>query len=549
MTLDQQDTGGPVAWGDRYPETAEPRRRGLTRLLRRWRRPGGRARKRRLSSLLARRGGGRTRAGSEALPRTRRAGVRRHPQVAVVVGVVWAAVMQVRLFLGGHVGLAGFGENLPCRLGLANFRNPALAGWEHVQPTWIAHTWTGESCPPEFSTALFAQAAGKWLTPLLGYPGALDLRALGVVFGLLVGVVCGLLVAVVPGRPLVRVGFASAVGLLYADAAFAGYLISPHAEPTALVAAGFLVVALLSVWERPTAPRVVATAVPALLVIGARPEYVTFVPVIAFALLWVPGRRIVALMVATWIAGLGVFHVVTEATFDDHRAVFQTILHDDPTAAADLASLGLDPALAPAAGLSRDDAAWAFFADRYHRTAHPSPLRVAGFYATHPWHLIRTVGWGLQGVAGLRPNYLGSYPEGAGKPEGGQEHRITVYSAIWEVFRAGPLLVPVLWIVTAGAGWLVVRRRSLTPSEKATGRLAVVLPAAALAQFAVVVLVHGRVETVRHMAMTSWLTAMCLPVAAVAVTLVLTRLRPVPRWQHRHESCASIHSQMDEIKG
>ncbi len=543
MTLGQKD---PVAWGDRFPEKPATKRRW-------WRWPAGtgplrlRAKSSRheprpgsgLLSGLHERPGSRAEPGSPSRPRvargSRQGGVRRFPLVALLVGVGWAAVMQARLFLGGHVGLAGFGENLPCRLGVANFRDPALAGWEHVQPIWTAHAWTGENCPPEFSTALFAQAAGKWLTPLLGYPGALDLRALGVLFGVLVGVVCGLLVAVTPGRPLFRVGFASAAGLVYADAGFAGYLVSPYAEPTALVAAGFLVVALLLLWERPTAPRVLATAVPALLVVGARPEYVTLVPVIGFALLWVRGRRVVALMVATWIAGLGVFHAVTEARFDDHRAVFQTILYDDPTAAADLASLGLDPELAPAAGLSRDDPSWVAFADRYHRTAHPSPLQVAGFYATHPWHAIRTLGWGFQGVAGLRPHYLGSYPEGAGKPAGTQEHRVAVYSAIWEVFRRGPLLVLVLWVATAGAGFLVVRRRSLTPSEKTLGRLAVVLPLAALAQFAVVVLVHGRVETVRHMAMTNWLTAMCVPVLAVAVALVLTRLRPVPRWQHRDQ--------------
>ncbi|GAB1822766.1 hypothetical protein HerbRD11066_59300 [Herbidospora sp. RD11066] len=441
-------------------------------------------------------------------------------------------VMQVRLFAGGHVGLAGFGENLPCQLGLANFRNRALAGWEFVQPIWTSHSWTGETCPPEPSTALLAQAAGKWLTPLLGYPGALDLRALGVMFGVLVGVICGLLVTVVPGRPVVRVVFASAVGLVYADAAFAGYLISPYAEPVALVAAGFLLVALLFVWERPTVPRVLATVAPALLVVGARPEYVTFVPVIAFALLWVRGRRVVALMVATWLAGIGIFHTVTEARFDPHEIVFQTILYDNPTARADLTSLGLDPKLAPAAGLAKTGENWVTFADKYHRTAHPSPLRIAGFYATHPWHAIRTVGWGFQGVAGFSPHYLGSYPEGAGHAEGEREHRVAVYSTIWEMLKRGPLLVLVLWLATLGAGLLVVRRRSLTASEKTLGRLAVILPLAAMAQFAVIILVHGRVETVRHMAMTSWLTALCVPAVAMAVTLVMTRLRPTPRWQH-----------------
>lgn len=504
MTLDQHD--GPTARDDGFRQPDRPARRAW------FSSPGPpRHRETRLR---------------------RKAPLRRYPLVAVVVGVVWTAIMQVRLFAGGPVGLAGAGENMPCQLGLANFRQAGLAGWEFVQPTWTAHTWTGENCPPELSTALLAQAAGKWLTPLLGYPGALDLRALGVAFGLLVGMVCGLLVAVVPGRPAVRAAFASAVGLVYADAAFAGYLVSPHAEPVALVAAGFLVVALLLLWERPTVPRILGAVVPALLVVEARPEYVTFVPMIVFALLWVRGRRVVALMAATWLAGLGIFHAVTEARFDDHTVVFRTILYDDPTAAADLTSLGLDPKLAPAAGLSRDDEDWAPFADEYHFTAHPTPLQVAGFYAARPWHAIRTLGWGFQGVTAFSPDHLGSYPAGAGRTEGEREHRIAVYSTLWEVFRGGPLLVLVLWAATAGAGHLVVRRRSLTPAEKSMGRLAVFLPLAATAQFAVVVLVHGRVETVRHMAMTSWLTALCVPVLAMAVVLVLTRLRPVPRRQH-----------------
>ncbi|NUT43683.1 MAG: hypothetical protein HOV86_27200, partial [Thermoactinospora sp.] len=167
-------------------------------------------------------------------------------RAALLTGLAWAGIMLTRLFAGGAVGLAdqGDGKRLLCTLGAGNLRPWDANMSIHLYPTWVPHTWYGETCGADGSgeayrsTQLLLLRLAELVNGPLGLPGVIDLRALGVVCAVLVGVVVGLLVLVVPGRTITRVAFASTIGLVFADSAFAGFFISPYAEPAGLLGLG-----------------------------------------------------------------------------------------------------------------------------------------------------------------------------------------------------------------------------------------------------------------------------------------------------------------------
>ncbi|NUT45390.1 MAG: hypothetical protein HOV86_35910, partial [Thermoactinospora sp.] len=215
------------------------------------------------------------------------------------------------------------------------------------------------------------------------------------------------------------------------------------------------------------------------------------------------------------------------ATYD---VVFGSILHDNPAAHRDLADLGLDPTMATSAGtniLSPHSVARTPLYERFREKV--TPLRLVTFYLTHPAHALRTFGWGLEGIARLELDYLGSYMAGSGAAPAAKEHRVPVYSLFWHVFKVAPILLPLLWVALAAVGLSAARRRTATPAERAVGRLAVVVSAMIWTQFAVVLLGEGRVEVTRHMVYVSFLTAAAIPLLALAVRVRLRGVRPRAR--------------------
>ncbi|GIH23270.1 hypothetical protein Aph01nite_15800 [Acrocarpospora phusangensis] len=475
-------------------------------------------------------------------------------KTAVVTGLLWAGVMLARLFTGGPVGVAdqGGGQKLLCGFGLANSRPWGVDGADYVFTTWESHPWFGETCEPYRSTQLAMIWLEKSINRLLWLPGDVDTRGLGVICAILVGVIVALLAGLLPGRWWIRAAVASTIGLVYADAAFAGFFVSPHTEPVALLGAGFLLAALLWLGRGVTVLRLSLVTAVALVTIGAQVQTVALVVPVCLALLWRPVRgqrwrrgawwtalrRTPGIVLSLAVIAMASFHLASQPERQMAAArqalVFGSILYDNPGAAKDLQGLGFDPQAALAISelsdgdgtvISLPPALNAVFNATVTNTA------IARFYLSHPAHVIRALGWGLEGIGRLSADHLGSYPPEAGHHPGAREHRIAVYSWLWGTFRAAPALLVILWIVTFAAGRSVTRRRGLRPRRKAVGTVAMLVPVMIVAQFAAVLVSAGRVESTHHLTVVSFLTATCIPLLCLSLWVRLQGVRPRPHWQ------------------
>jgi hypothetical protein len=484
-------------------------------------------------------------------------------RAALGTGVFWTGVMLARLFAGGPIGLAdqGDGKRLLCTFGAANQRPWNADMWNYIYTTWLPHTWFGETCGADgsgeayHSTQLWLLWLAKLITGPFGLPGVVDTRALGVVCAVLVGVICGALVLVLPGGTVMRVAVSSAVALVYADSAFAGFFISPYAEPAALLGAGATMIAMLALWRRgrSTIPLLALVTAAGMFTIEAKIQLASYALPLALALVWLPHRgsnrwlprlhrwpravvrRGPGLAMALLLVGTTGYTLAQQpgrqmevALYD---VVFGSLLHDDPNAAADLADLGVDPSLAAAADTNILSARSAALTPQYESfQRHVTPRAIVWFYLTHPGQALRAIGWGLDGVAYLNLDYLGSYPPDAGMPPRAKEHRIQVYGTVWNIFRIAPVLLILFWVWVFRAGICVVRRRR-APAETAVGRLAVIVPLMIVTQFATALLGEGRIEATRHMIHVSFLTAVCLPLLVMARWLRARDKRHIAPWQ------------------
>ncbi|GAA0394794.1 hypothetical protein Acor_64410 [Acrocarpospora corrugata] len=470
---------------------------------------------------------------------------------AILTGLAWAGVMLARLFAGGPVGVGdqGDGRRLLCTFGAANGRPWNADTSDYVFTAWVPHAWFGETCELYRSTQLGLLWLAKQVNGPLGLPGLVDLRGLGVLSTLLVGVIVGLLAWLLPGRWWVRAGAASAIGLVYADAAFAGFFVSPHTEPAALLGVGFLLAALLLLGRGATLPRLLLTTIVAIFTIGAQVQTAALAVPVCVALIWLPYRRLVrwrwagpvlrripGIVLSLVVIAAASFHLAaqpeTQMEAARHGVVFGSILYGNTGAAKDLQDLGFD---APSAAAISEIAATnagvgslppvlvAMFKENV------TTAGIVAFYLTHPAHAVRAVGWGLEGIGRFSVDYLGSYPPDAGLPPGAREHRIAAYSWFWGTFRVAPAFLLLLWVATFAAGRSVVRRRRVKPARKAVGRLAMLVPLMIVAQFGAVLILLGRADITRHLTVVSFLTAVCIPLLTLALCIRFRGVRPNPR--------------------
>jgi hypothetical protein len=479
---------------------------------------------------------------------------------ATATGLAWMGILLARLFVGGAIGMGdqGDGRRLLCQLGIRTTTPYNASTSAYVYPTWIAHKWYGEACSADGSGGVFRSSElwllsmAKHLTPLLGLPGALDLRALGVICAVLVGLVVAALVVFVPGPLVLRVIVASLVGLLAADSMVAQFFISPYSEPAELLGTLALCPALLALWRRghTTWPSLAAVAFLGTVVIGAKTQAAAILPALVVALLWLPhgpiqaasvqggrllrrGRWLMArwpgLLVACVLVGATGYFVITApvglAQQDVYAEVFGEILPHSPDPAGDLRALGADPGLANAVGTNPESASAATLRPQYLQFRQEvTQTRIVEFYLTHPDRLVAVGSDGLKGVDQWRQNYLGSYLPGTGHPPGAIENRVGAYSALfqhaWE-----PMLV-VVWLLTLYTGMRTARRHSLDPGTRAIGMLGVFVALGAFAEFWAVLISVGFPDLYRHMVLTNLLLASGLPVVIACATLrIRIRLR------------------------
>jgi hypothetical protein len=472
---------------------------------------------------------------------------------AVFTGAAWTAIVLARLFAGGAIGKGDQGDSrrLMCQLGVRALRPFGAEATKFVYTTWVPHHWYGEACgadgsgEPYRSSQLALLRLAKPLTRLLGYPGALDLRALGVLCAVIVGLAVAALVLVIPGSLAVRVVIASLVGLAAADASVAEYFISPYSEPAALLGIMVLCAALLWLWRdgESTWPRLIAVAGVAVFTMTAKTQIVALLPAVLLALLWVPYRRPAAetvgsrhrssspsrsgrlarlaargpalLVCGMVVAASAVYIRATPHRFSEVNAynqVFSEILPHGRDPVGDLRWLGVDPSLAPAATSAIFDpnsaatkVSYLQFRDKV------TQAKLVQFYFSHPDRLGHLTGEGLRAMGVWRENYLGTYMPGSGHPPGAQECRVCVYSKVFSLVRHAPVFILTLWLLTLIVGTSVVRDRRLEPHERAMGRLSIILVIASVCEFWAVMLSEGVVDLYKHMIFTNFLTALCIP--------------------------------------
>jgi hypothetical protein len=492
--------------------------------------------------------------------------------VAAIAGIFWSAVMLLRLLLGGMVGMGdnGDGVRLFCPLGLVNDRPWDVPMYAHVYPTWISVPRYGEACATPgwgdryYSSQQVVLWLAKSLTPVLGLPGALDLRAVGVLCAVAFGAVTALLVVLLPGPLWLRFTAAAGFGLVMCDSAFADFFISPYSEPAGLIGLMLLCAALLLLWRRSTATLggIVLTTVALIVVMTAKPQFVGLLPVGLLALLWLPSTRVTrgrptqrqdssrlhrlgrwlavrwpALIASAVLCGVAVgFSAVQVERLNRqvwYNAVFVEMLPHSPDPAGDLRALGAPPALVSAIGsrmTSVNSAAKTPYWNEY--VENVTPGKIMFHYLTHPDRLI---GMGARGVQAMThptlDNYLGAYPPDSGHPPYSKERRIVVVTRIFEFFHSVPALVPLLLLGTLTLGAVLASRTWARPSARAVGRMTVCLVLSVFCLFWLAMLSEGASDIYKHMIPADFLTALCMPLAVLCFWLMFRReysVEPAP---------------------
>lgn len=465
---------------------------------------------------------------------------RRLIAAAVVTAVVWTGIVLARLFVGGAVGMGdqGDGRRLMCQLGVRSNApfdaNPSA----FLYPTYVSHNWYGEACSADSAGGIYRTSEiallvlAKALTPVLGLPGALDLRALGVIFAVLTGLCVGALVLALPGSLLLRVAVASLVGLLAADSAVAQYFISPYSEAAGLIALIALCPALLLLWRRghTTWPTLAAVGFVSAVALGAKTQTAGLLPALLVAILWLPHRRgghwavsrLPALTLSALLVCLATYFAVTSpvgfAQQNVYGQVFGTILPNSPDPAADLRSLGADPSLADASGTDPESPGAASQRLEYLQFREDvTTSDYVRFYVTHPGRLVSLGRIGLQGVSHWRQDYLGSYLPESGQQPLAIESRVDVYGTAFK--DAFSVVLVLFWLGMIYVGVRTARDPRLPTPEQNLGRLSVFLAAASLSQFWTVLIFTGLPDLYRQMIFTNLLLALGVPVMVACVAV------------------------------
>ncbi|MGW4729285.1 glycan biosynthesis hexose transferase WsfD [Streptomyces shenzhenensis] len=487
---------------------------------------------------------------------------------AAFAGAGWTIVMLLRLMLGGVVGMGDNGDavRLLCPLGVVSNHPWDGQPSAHLYPTWVSHDWYGETCGAQgsgeqyYSSQQLVLALAKVLTPVLGLPGALDLRAAGALLAFAFGALIALLVVLLPGPLWLRLTVTAGFGLIMCDSAFAGFLISPFSEPSALIGLLLLCPALLLLWRRPDSSLggIVLTTVAVIFTITAKPQLISLVPVAMLALLWLPSarrkdnrrkdkqpapaangksqQRLGRWLAARWpaliacvvLCGVTAGFAATQPKRLNqlvwYDAVFVEMLPHSPDPVADLKALGADTRLISAMNSRMNDlnsAARTPYWDDYRQNV--TPAKIVVHFLTNPGRLVGMGARGIQAVTRPGLEYLGSYPADSGHEPYAKERRIAVVSAVFDGFRSVPALVPLLWLGTIVLGAMLASRAWARHSARAVGRLTVCVVLALFLQFWSVVLTEGASDLVKHMIFTDFLTALCIPLAALCFWLLYRR--------------------------
>ncbi|MFC8039119.1 hypothetical protein ACFUOZ_07175 [Paenarthrobacter sp. NPDC057355] len=513
------------------------------------------------------------------------------PGVALIAGLVSAAIMMVRLLIPEPVGMGdqGDGHSLVCSLGVMNQRPWDYAEFtKYLYPSWVPHTFYGEGCGATgtgesyYSSQLLFLWLGKLLTPLLGWGEGLDTRAVGIVCCAVFGLLIAALVNVLPGRALFRVLIAGLVTAVMADGIFADFFISPYSEAAAFPGILAVSVALLHYWNG-RGPRwlaVLLVVLATVFTVAAKTEMVSWLPIIALALLWQPLRRdptdgdataegdatavephpaptrrprrwtwllpaTAILVIAAFSAGFINAQPKRFSEVNLYNAVFVELLPYSPTPEADLQWLGLDGSFINAMDTTVDSTRSAVHNPLYHQFQEKISLgTIAGFYATHPERLITMGERGIAAMLTPELGYVGSYLEGTGHGPYEKERRFPVVLGLFSAVKAAPVAFVGMQLVTLLLGLAVAFRK-----RSAVGRLAVVMVLGCWFQFWAVMLNGGQSEIYKNMIVAGFMAALCGPLLVAVISLLASDPRKVSAGKRRGRRAKAERGSADPAVG
>lgn len=511
--------------------------------------------------------------------------------IAAVVGIGSAILLMVRLFVPRPVGVADNydGVRLMCHLGVdvrLPRNTPRLRDYVYYRYDHLAHFTCQRHAlgsirlpdVPYRTSQLLVLYAGRVLTRVLGLPGYLDLRAVGIVCCLLIGVAVGLLYRVATLRHRYRLLLCAAVVGVIADTVFIDYAVSPFSEIASIigllyVAAGVLMLA--GPGRRRRLAGIALTGVSGLFFATAKTQNVPAVlplalvllaPAIPLAVPQRPARSIRSIrsvrppgldllrrldrrlrhrltgLVAVVVMTAGAFAVsgnedkrtaqLTEANF-----VTVTLLPTSGHPQRDLAEFGAPSWVADYSGSPpwcaptslQDGAAYQRF------TKGLSHQRILGFFVDHPTRLLPVLdrvaghfyeprptatlcGPGPHGRRVMVLPHLANYTHLGRTPRGLLDRRwAPVTEALGLLSGAGMGTLLLLWLLPAAAVTATRRRRVL----RGSGALQGLLLAVAVTQFGASAFADG-IDTAKHLDLAVLATALAWVFAAVEVLAALT---------------------------
>ncbi|MFB7339054.1 glycan biosynthesis hexose transferase WsfD [Streptomyces hydrogenans] len=435
---------------------------------------------------------------------------------ALCAGAAAGGLMVVRLFVPSPVGMADNGDGFRrmCSLDVVTLVPPGVEQWLK-----FAHfTYTRapqDGCDP----AQVYPSSGNWLlraaevlSNLLGFPGVLDLRALAVLFCVLIAGAFTLFAAALRGSVLRRAVVCALLFLVVADSAFAGYAASPYGELAGLTGMVWALAGAVHLGGKPAARLLglLACTAGAVVAVASKTQSATmavpFVMLLALARVplggWRAGwrGRIAPALAALVIIGAAVGEIAAQPgqfrRINPTEMVFVGLLprSDDPREAA--VDLGLPADFARYAGRSwwveeppHSDPRWAEYEDRM------TYGTIASFLVTHPAVTARVAYDALDDFGAARPDYLGSYQPEAGLRPGAQESRLALFSTLVRDVGGGLMLALVTVLGAVAVPWW---RRTLDPRRRAF--VATVLCAATLTWVQFLTAVYGEaIENTKHL--------------------------------------------------
>jgi hypothetical protein len=508
--------------------------------------------------------------------------------LAAVVGIGSALLLMVRLFVPRPVGVADNydGVRLMCHLGVdvrLPRNTPRLRDYVYYRYDHLAHFTCQRHAlgsirlpdVPYRSSQLLVLYAGRVLTRVLGLPGYLDLRAVGVVCCLLIGAAVGLLYRVATLRHRYRLLLCGAVVGVIADTVFIDYAVSPFSEIASIIGLLYVAVGVLMLagpGHRRRLAGIAVTGVSGLFFATAKTQNVPAVLPLALVLLApavplavparlarpvrsirLPGLNLLQRLdrrLRHRLTGLAAVVVMTAGALavsgnEDKRTaqlteanfVTVTLLPTSGHPQRDLAEFGAPAWVADYSGAPpwcappslQDDAAYQKF------TKGLSHQRILGFFVDHPMRLLpvldRVAGYfyeprptatlcspGPHGTQIMVLPHLANYTHLGHTPRGLLDRRwAPVTGALGLLRGAGMGTLLLLWLLPAAAVTATRRRRVL----RGSGALQGLLPAVAVTQFAATAFADG-IDTAKHLDLAVLATALAWVFAAVEVLAALT---------------------------